>query len=55
MVQQKTEEQVTWKKYTCLARSGSLTDKMPPVMSEWPPMNFVADVMLMSAPNASGC
>ena len=47
--------QPTWKKYTCFANSGSLTDRIPAVMSECPPMNFVPDVMLMSAPSASGC
>jgi hypothetical protein len=29
-------------------------DSVPPVMSEWPPMNLVALVMLTSAPSASG-
>ncbi|KAA6423070.1 MAG: hypothetical protein FRX49_07058 [Trebouxia sp. A1-2] len=40
---------------TFLARSAPLTDRIPPMMSEWPFRNLVADVMLMSAPKARGC
>lgn len=43
-----------WWKYILSASSLPLTASTPPVMSEWPPMNFVTDVMLMSAPSSSG-
>ena len=36
------------------ASCSSLTDSRPAMTSEWPPMNFVAEVMLMSAPMSKG-
>ena len=37
-----------------LASLSSLTASTPAMTSEWPPMNFVADVMLTSTPMSSG-
>lgn len=43
-----------WMKWIRFPISSSLTQTIPPIVSEWPDMNLVAECITMSAPRSNG-